>query len=87
MFVGTIENLNKPKVFYMVYVEGSNTPQKKHEVYEDAFQEMQRLSKKENKICYVLKSIVQVEQIPKITKLIEECENFFIPSKAFTRKR
>ena len=46
MFVGTIENLNKPKVFYMVYVENGNTPAKKYEDFEDAFQEMQRLSKK-----------------------------------------
>ena len=49
------------------------------------FKKCKDFQKKENKICYVLKSIVQVEQIPKITKLIEECENFFIPSKSFKR--
>jgi len=39
-------------------------PKEKHEKYEDAFQKMLRLSKKENKKAFVLQSITQVEQIP-----------------------
>ena len=51
----------------MVVVEDSfYPPKKKHEKYDDAFQEMLRLSKKENKKAYVLISVTQVEQIPNV---------------------
>jgi phosphoribosyl 1,2-cyclic phosphodiesterase len=64
-FTGKIEPFFDNKPFYMVVVEDSIYPPKeKHEKYEDAFQEMLRLSKKENKKAFVLQSITQVEQIP-----------------------
>lgn len=67
-FEGTIQPLTSNKPFYMVVVEGShNAPTIKHEKYLDAFDEMLRLSKKENKKAYVLMSLAQVEQIPNIT--------------------
>lgn len=66
-FEGEIEPLTNCKPFYMVVVEdGINPPKLKHEKYEDAFQEMLRLSKKENKKAYVLISVTQVEQIANI---------------------
>lgn len=67
-FEGAIEPLTSKKAFYMVVVEGShNAPTVKHETYLDAFNEMLRLSKKENKKAYVFISLAQVEQIPNIT--------------------
>lgn len=49
-FEGRIEPLTDCKPFYMVVVEnGVYSPNMKHDKYEDAFQEMLRLSKKENK--------------------------------------
>ena len=66
-FEGKIEPLNNQKPFYMVLLENAHTPpQTKHENYEEAFQEMLRLSKKENKKAYVLLSISQVEQVPNV---------------------
>ena len=66
-FEGKIEPLTDCKPFYMVVVEdGIYPPKLKHERYEDAFKEMLRLSKKENKKAYVLISLTQVEQIPNI---------------------
>lgn len=66
-FEGKIEPLTDCKPFYMVVVEdGFYPPKLKHEKYEDAFQEMLRLSKKENKTAYVLISVTQVQQIPNV---------------------
>lgn len=66
-FEGKIEPLSDCKPFYMVFVEdGVYSPKLKHEKYEDAFQEMLRLSKKENKKAFVLISVTQVEQIPNV---------------------
>lgn len=67
-FEGKIEPLTYCKPFYIVIVEDSICPPMfiKHERYEDAFQEMLRLSKKENKKAYVLISVTQVEQIPNV---------------------
>ena len=66
-FEGKIKPLTDYKPFYMVVVEdGVYPPKLKHENYEDAFQEMLRLSKKENKKAYVLISVTQVEQIPNV---------------------
>lgn len=69
-FEGKIKPLTDCKPFYMVVVEDAvNPPKLKHEKYEDAFQEMLRLSKKENKTAYVLISVTQVEQIPNVKQL------------------
>ena len=66
-FEGKIEPLTDCKPFYMVVVEDSPYPPKlKHEKYDDAFQEMLRLSKKENKKAYVLLSVTQVEQVSSV---------------------
>ena len=68
-FEGKIKPIQDKKPFYMVVVEGSNNPPRcKHDVYEDAFQEMLRLSNVENKKAYVLLSVSQVEQIPNVTQ-------------------
>ena len=69
-FQGKIENLNELKKFYMVFVEGSKYPPLlKHEKYQEAFEEMLRLAKKENAKAYVMEAITQVEQIQKVTQL------------------
>lgn len=66
-FEGKIEPLTDCKPFYMVVVEDSVSQTRiKHEKYEDAFNEMLRLSKKENKKAYVMISVTQVEQIPNV---------------------
>lgn len=68
-FEGKIEPLNKEEKVYMVWVEESVYPPKqKHDNYESAFEESLRLSKKENKIAYVLMAVTKVEQIPNITQ-------------------
>lgn len=61
------EGADPPEIsFYMVVVENGVYPPKiKHETYEEALQECIRISKKENKKAFVLKSISQVEQISK----------------------
>jgi hypothetical protein len=66
-FEGRIEPLTDCKSFYMVVVEdGVYPPKPKYDKYEDAFQEMLRLSKKENKKAYVLISVTQVELIANV---------------------
>jgi hypothetical protein len=64
-YEGTIQGITE-KPFYMVFVEGGNTPQVKHEEYNDAFLEMVRLSKKENKKSYVVKVVSMCELTPNI---------------------
>lgn len=67
-----LEPTQKSKPFYMVFVENSSSlPIVKHEMYPDAHGEMLRLSKKEGKKAYVLLAVSEVEQVPKITSLIE----------------
>jgi hypothetical protein len=66
-FEGRIKPLTDCKPFYMVVVEGGIYPPNiKHENYDDAFEEMLRLSKKENKKAFVLVSVTEVEQIPNV---------------------
>jgi hypothetical protein len=66
-FEGRIEPLTDCKPFYMVVVEdGVYPPKPKYDKYEDAFQEVLRLSKKENKKAYVLISVTQVELIANV---------------------
>ena len=70
-FEGKIEPLTDCTPFYMVFVEDSPYPPKlKHQTYDDAFSEMLRLSKKENKKAYILVSITQVEQIPNVKQFV-----------------
>jgi hypothetical protein len=69
-YKGTIEPLRTATSFWVVWVNGSGCPPKiKHETYEEAFAECQRLSKKENKTAYVLKAETQVEQISNVILL------------------
>lgn len=70
IFQGAIVPMQDNAEFYMVVVEGSiYPPTVKHETFDEAFHESLRLSKKENRIAYVLKSITKVQQIPYVTKL------------------
>ncbi len=66
-YEGTIQGFTE-KPFYMVIVEGGNTPQVKHQEYNDAFLEMVRLSKKENKKTFVVKVVSMCELIPNVVQ-------------------
>ena len=69
-YKGAIEPLRTSKSFWMVVVENGYTiPSKKHESYQEAFEECSRLSKKENKTAYVLKAETQIEQISNVIQL------------------
>jgi hypothetical protein len=68
-YKGTIEPLRKSKSFWMVVIENGYAPVKKHDSYEEAFEECSRLSKKENKTAYVLKAETQIEQISNVIQL------------------
>lgn len=75
-FSGEIKPLTSTDPFYMVLVEGSvYTPTIKHEDYNAAFEEMLRLSKKENKKAWVMVSVTQVEQVPNVTQLANMTES------------
>ena len=66
-YEGTIQGFTE-KPFYFVIVEGGNATTKKYEEYNDAFLEMVRLSKKENKKCYVVKVVSMCELITNIVQ-------------------
>ena len=67
-----LEPTQESQPFYMVFVENSaSAPTVKHENYADAHAEMLRLSKKQGQKAYVLFSITEVEQVPKINSLID----------------
>jgi hypothetical protein len=68
-YEGTIEPLRKSKSFWMIVIENGYAPVKKHDSYEEAFEECSRLSKKENKTAYVLKAETQIEQISNVIQL------------------
>lgn len=59
-----------PDVFYMVFINGRNTPTNRHAKLDDAVMELRRLSAKENAVGFVLKSVVRsvptvlVETVP-----------------------
>jgi len=62
------EPIEEVEGFYMVVVTGSiHPPTEQHKDFDYALGEATRLSKKENKTAYVLKAVVQVEQVSKIT--------------------
>jgi hypothetical protein len=64
------ESIEEVQGFYMVVVSGSiYPPTEQHNDFDYALGEATRLSKKENKTAYVLKSVTQVEQVSKITNL------------------
>jgi hypothetical protein len=57
-------------IFWMVYVEGKNTPTRKYENELDAIHEAERLTNKEGLLSYILKAEKVVAPIKK-TELIE----------------
>ena len=58
-----IKNLNKlikimePEGFYMIYVEGQNSPTRKHLTYQDAKEEAERLARLTHRKTYILGTI------------------------------
>lgn len=69
-YEGEIKPFIGNRAFYMVVVEGGNTPPSKHhETYEQAFSECNRLSQKENKTSYIVKAITEIRQISNVTQL------------------
>ena len=59
------------KKFFMIYVEGKDSPTIKHESYDSAIYEAERLARKTKKQVYVLEAIQKVEICDlKITQLV-----------------
>lgn len=49
------------KKFYMIYVEGKDSPTVKHDSYESVIYEAERLARKTEKQVYILEAIKKVE--------------------------
>ncbi len=60
--------MNKEKTFFMVFVEGANSPTCQHATLEQVEQEAKRLSEKTGKRAYVLVAIKSFE----LAKFIEQ---------------
>lgn len=61
--------------FYMIYVEGGNTPTYKHETYKQALEEAKRLTQRLNKPAYILEARQKIEmQLFNIEDLAREGE-------------
>ena len=59
------------KKFFMIYVEGKDSPTFKHESYDSAIYEAERLARKTKKQVYILQAIQKVEICDlKITQLV-----------------
>lgn len=60
------------KPFYFVYVDGQKMPEFKHDNYESASKEAERLAEKTDKRVYIMQSIEVVELCKfKYTKIVE----------------
>ena len=57
----TIKDMTTPSRFYMIYVEGQNSPTRQHLTYQDAKQEAERLTRKMHKKTYILGTIECLE--------------------------
>lgn len=64
----TVDALNKifkamttPNRFYMIYVEGQDSPKRRHLTFEDAQKEAERLARAMRKKTYILGTIECVE--------------------------
>lgn len=51
----------EPKEFYMIYVEGQNSPTRKHLTYQDAKEEAERLARLTHRKTYILGTIEYFE--------------------------
>lgn len=51
----------EPKEFYMIYVEGQDSPTRKHLTYQDAEKEAERLARMMHKKTYILGTIEYFE--------------------------
>lgn len=51
----------EPKEFYMIYVEGQNSPTRKHLTYPDAKEEAERLARLTHRKTYILGTIEYFE--------------------------
>lgn len=67
------------KPFFMVFVEGGNSPTFKHQFRENAATEAKRLTQLTSKKTYVLKTVEAYEEAPKVLKIEimeEDCPHF-----------
>lgn len=51
----------EPKGFYMIYVEGQDSPTRKHITYADALKEAERLARMTHRKTYILGTIECLE--------------------------
>lgn len=66
---------NKEKIFYMLYMEDSNPPKFKHDTYQSALEEANRLSRAFNRIVYILKASESIE-IKAVKTVLKDEEEF-----------
>lgn len=64
-YEGIIEGFSNSK-FYMVYVQGGKTPNRRHNTYEEAFKECVRLNRKTGFNAFVLETISEIKVIQKV---------------------
>lgn len=57
----TIKDMTTPSRFYMIYVEGQDSPKRRHLTFEDAQKEAERLARAMHKKTYILGTIECVE--------------------------
>ena len=55
------DNIMTPKGIYMIYVEGQDSPKRRHLTFEDAQKEAERLARAMRKKTYILGTIECVE--------------------------
>ena len=56
-----IIEIMEPKEFYMIYVEGQDSPTRKHTTYQDALKEAERLARMMHRKTYILGTIECLE--------------------------
>lgn len=56
-----ISEIMEPKEFYMIYVDGQDSPTRKHTTYQDALKEAERLARMTHRKTYILGTIESLE--------------------------
>lgn len=56
--------MKEESIFWMVYCDGGTSPTRKHNNYDEAFKEANRICSKEGKPVYVLRAVGGYKMIP-----------------------
>ena len=57
IFKGITKDMTTPRGFYMIYVEGQESPKRRHLTFEDAQKEAERLARLTRRKTYILGTI------------------------------